>query len=178
MNLAPGNLPSSRTVMFNREIDVQNLKELQDLPEKRREGRAQEIRSGVNFLQRAPRFPANRRCVDLPWVILFFAHRACTHCVQCHFHRRPPKNSPQSPQSPGFWRSRVTWMDMNQCSMWMTALEGLLIHPMTRPSRQEMELHSSEMAQTGLRIFTCQSLKQSISSLQCLWQVLPVLLVA
>lgn len=71
MNLAPGNLPSSRTVMFNREIDVQNLKELQDLPEKRREGRAQEIRSGVNFLQRAPRFPANRRCVDLPWVILF-----------------------------------------------------------------------------------------------------------
>eukprot|EP00435_Cladocopium_sp_Y103_P038553 s2587_g10.t1 len=66
------NYGSSRTVLVNnQQVDLQNLKELRDLPEKRRAGREQEIRSGAEFLQQFPRFPASRACADLPWAILF-----------------------------------------------------------------------------------------------------------
>lgn len=63
---------SSRTVLVNnQQVDLQNLKELRDLPEKRRAGREQEVRNGAEFLQQFPRFPASRACADLPWAILF-----------------------------------------------------------------------------------------------------------
>lgn len=66
------NYGSSRTVLVNnQQVDLQNLKELRDLPEKRRLGREQEIRSGAEFLQQFPRFPGSRACADLPWAILF-----------------------------------------------------------------------------------------------------------
>ena len=35
-------------------IIIENLKEVQDLPERRRAGRAAEIRRGADFLERAP----------------------------------------------------------------------------------------------------------------------------
>lgn len=66
------NYGSSRTVLVNnQQVDLQNLKELRDLPEKHRAGREEEIRSGAEFLQQFPRFPASRACADLPWAILF-----------------------------------------------------------------------------------------------------------
>eukprot|EP00439_Symbiodinium_sp_Y106_P079905 s2004_g18.t1 len=62
---------AGRVVVNNRQVDLQNLKELNDLPDRRRAGRAEVIRSGADFLQQAPRFPAHRACVDLPWAVLF-----------------------------------------------------------------------------------------------------------
>ena len=63
---------TARNVLINnREVDLQSLKELRDLPEKRKENRAKEIISGAQYLQRTSRFPSSRSCQDLPWAILF-----------------------------------------------------------------------------------------------------------
>lgn len=63
---------SARNVLISgKEVDIQNLKEIRDLPEKQKKGREKEIRSGAEFLQTAPRFPSRRGCKDLPWAILF-----------------------------------------------------------------------------------------------------------
>eukprot|EP00490_Sorites_sp_Unknown_P000591 CAMPEP_0114681390 /NCGR_PEP_ID=MMETSP0191-20121206/55319_1 /TAXON_ID=126664 /ORGANISM="Sorites sp." /LENGTH=518 /DNA_ID=CAMNT_0001959603 /DNA_START=55 /DNA_END=1612 /DNA_ORIENTATION=- len=63
---------SARNVLIsNREVEIQNLKEIRDLPEKQKKGREKEIRAGAQFLQVAPRFPSRRGCKDLPWAILF-----------------------------------------------------------------------------------------------------------
>ena len=63
---------NARNVLINnREVDLQNLKELRDLPEKQKQNRAKEIIGGAQYLQRTSRFPSSRSCQDLPWAILF-----------------------------------------------------------------------------------------------------------
>ncbi|CAJ1327727.1 unnamed protein product [Effrenium voratum] len=57
--------------LCNKQVDVDNLKEIRDAPEKRRQNKIQEIRAGASLLQRNGRFPSNRPCQDCAWAVLF-----------------------------------------------------------------------------------------------------------
>lgn len=54
-----------------RQVDIANLKDVRELPEKRQQARAQEIRAGASFLHEMPRFPRTRKCRDLAFALLF-----------------------------------------------------------------------------------------------------------
>ena len=62
--------PREILLVSKRQVDLHDLKVLRDLPEKRREAKAKEIRTGAQLLQKK-RFPTKRRYQDHMWAAVF-----------------------------------------------------------------------------------------------------------
>lgn len=62
--------PREILIVSKRQVDLHDLKELRNLPEKRRDAKAKEIRMGAGLLKQK-RFPRKRRCEDWVWAVVF-----------------------------------------------------------------------------------------------------------
>mmetsp|Transcript_45294 Transcript_45294/g.105755 ORF Transcript_45294/g.105755 Transcript_45294/m.105755 type:complete len:528 (+) Transcript_45294:40-1623(+) len=76
-----GQRDQSREVVVlsgGRQVDLQDLSHLRNLPEQRRESKIQEIQTGAQLLQASGIFPKRRPCQDVVWAILFLVAAAAT----------------------------------------------------------------------------------------------------